>query len=250
MSTLSGKIVLVTGAGAGIGAAIAEELGRQGATVAVNYVRNKSRAENVVSNIKANGGRSIAVQGDVESEPSVKAMLETIEQELGPIDILVLSAAPPAFWSRIVDQPMNTFEEKLLAEMRSFMITGSLVGKQMERRGAGCIIGISSVMGRKIIEGFGVHSMVKSAVEAMLSTLALELAHAGVRVNIVAPSLTQTPGSSWVPSEAIEQTIADTPLGRLCTPQDIAKVVAMIASDDAGFITGAYIPVNGGLYLG
>jgi 3-oxoacyl-[acyl-carrier protein] reductase len=250
MSTFTGQIVLVTGAGAGIGAAIAEELGLQGATVAINYIQNKTRAESVAANIKDSGGNAVAVQGDVESEASVEAMLKTIEQKLGPIDILVLCAAPPAFWSRIVDQPLDIFEKKLLAEMRSFMITGSLVGKAMEKRGKGCIIGLSSVMGRKPIEGFGVHSMVKSAIEAMLKTMALELAPAGIRVNTIAPSLTQTPGSSWVPDESIEQTIADTPLGRLCTPEDIAKAVAMIASDDLSFITGAYIPVNGGLQLG
>ena len=105
-------------------------------------------------------------------------------------------------------------------------------------------------MGRKTVEGFGVHSMVKAAVEAMLRTMALELAQAGIRVNTVAPSLTNTPGSSWVTDEGIEQTIADTPLGRLCAPEDIAKAVAMIASDNADFITGAYIPVNGGSLFG
>ena len=157
MSTFTGQIVLVTGAGAGIGAAIAEELGLQGATVAINYIQNKTRAESVAANIKDSGGNAMAVQGDVESEASV---------------------------------------------------------------------------------------------EAMLKTMALELAPAGIRVNTIAPSLTQTPGSSWVPDESIEQTIADTPLGRLCTPEDIAKAVAMIASDDLSFITGAYIPVNGGLQLG
>jgi 3-oxoacyl-[acyl-carrier protein] reductase len=249
MGMFTGQIALVTGASAGIGAAIAEELGRQGATVAVNYVQNKARAEAVSANIKTSGGDALAIQGDVTIEASVEAMLKTIEQELGPIDILVLCAAPPAFWSRIVDQSLDTFEKKLLAEMRSFVITGSLVGKAMEQRGKGCIIGLSSVMGRKTIEGFGAHSMVKSAIEAMMKTMALELAPAGIRVNTIAPSLTQTPGSSWVPDEAIEQTIADTPLGRLCSPEDIAKAVAMIASDGASFITGAYIPLNGGLHL-
>jgi 3-oxoacyl-[acyl-carrier protein] reductase len=249
VGTFTGKIVLVTGASAGIGAAIAQEFGQQGATVAINYLNNRSSAVGVADYIKTSGGNAIAVQGDVTNEASVKAMLKSIEQELGSIDILVLCAGPPAFWSRIVDQPLDTFEEKLLSEMRSFMIAGSLVGKSMESRGKGCIIGLSSVMGRKTIEGFGVHSMVKSAVEAMLKTMALELGPAGIRVNTVAPSLTQTPGSSWVPDEGVEQTIADTPLGRLCTPEDVAKAVAMIANDDAGFITGAYIPVNGGLLI-
>ncbi len=123
MSKLTGKIALVTGAGAGIGAAIAQELGSQGATVVVNYMKEKTRAEAIATDIKASGGDAIAVQGDVESQASVETMLATIEQQLGMIDILVLCAAPPAFWSRIVDQPMDVFEKKLLSEIRSFMIT-------------------------------------------------------------------------------------------------------------------------------
>jgi NAD(P)-dependent dehydrogenase (short-subunit alcohol dehydrogenase family) len=128
VGTFTGKIVLVTGASAGIGAAIAQEFGQQGATVAVNYLNNRSSAEGVAAYIKASGGNAIAVQGDVTNEASVKAMLKTIEQELGSIDILVLCAGPPAFWSRIVDQPLDTFEEKLLFEMRSFMIANDDAG--------------------------------------------------------------------------------------------------------------------------
>lgn len=248
--SLNGKVALVTGAGAGIGAAIALELGRCGATVAVNYLSNRAQAEAVVAEIERQGGQARAVQGDVQQHESAVAMVEEIGNELGSIDVLVLCAAPPAFWTRFIDQQQASFEEKLLAETRSFFITAQLVAKDMMKQGSGCIIGLSSVLARKTTEGFATHAVAKSAVEALLRNMALELTPAGVRVNTVAPSLTRTPGSSWVPQEGIEQTIADTPMGRLCTLEDVAKAVAMVASDDAAFMSGAYIPVNGGLLLG
>ena len=247
---LHGKVALVTGAGAGIGSAIALELGQGGATVAVNYLSNQQQAEAVVADIEKNGGRAFAVQGNVQQQDSVVAMLEKIQNELGGIDILVLCAGPAAFWTRFVDQQQEAFEEKLLAETRSFIIPARLVANDMVSRGHGCIIGLSSVLARKTTEGFIAHAVAKSAVEALLRGMALELAPAGVRVNTIAPSLTRTPASSWVPEEVIEQTVAETPGGRLCTPEDVARAVAMVASDDASFISGAYIPVNGGLLLG
>lgn len=117
----------------------------------------------------------------------------------------------------------------------------------MVTRGRGSIVGISSVLARKPTEGFTTHAVAKSAVEAMLRGMALELAPLGIRVNTIAPSLTLTPGSSWVPDEAIQQTLAETPVGRLCTVEDVARAVAMVASDDADFIAGAYLAVNGAM---
>jgi len=246
---LTNQVALVTGASAGIGAAVALELGRRGATVAVNYLSNSTRAAEVVAKIEQAGGRAIAIQADVQQEEAVTGMLTQVQRDLGGIDTLVLCAAPPAFWSTFIDQSWSSFEEKLLAETRSFFITAQQAARQMTQRGTGCIIGLSSVMARQANQGFTTHAVAKSAIEALLRNMALELAPTGVRVNHVAPSLTRTLGSSWVPEEAIEQTIAQTPLGRLCTPEDVARTVAMIASDDASFITGACIPVNGGLLL-
>lgn len=244
---LTGKLALVTGAGAGIGASIAEELALNGATVVINYRNDKQRAETLVADIAEQGGKAHALQADVEQQDSVAAMLDTIEQTLAPIDILVLNAGPPAYWSLFVDDQQEAFENKLLSELRGVFIPARLVAKQMAERGSGSIIGLSSILARKTTAGFGAHAVVKAAIEAQLKNMALELGPAGVRVNIVAPSLARTPGSSWVPEEVYEATASEAPLGRLCTPEDIAKVVAMVASDDAAFVSGAYIPVNGGL---
>lgn len=247
---LGGKVALVTGASAGIGAAIAQELGRCGAKVAVNYNSNRKQAEAVVRDIEKSGGKALAVQGDVQEQDSVKLMLETIQRQLGAIDILVLSAAPPAYWTRFIDQQQDSFEEKLLAEVRSFFITARAVASDMVERGSGSIVGLSSVKARQPTDGFAAQTIAKSAVEGLLRSMAQELTPSGVRVNIVAPSLTITPGTSWLPKQGIEQIVAHTPMNRLCSPEDVAKAVSMVASDAAGFISGAYIPVSGGMLLG
>ena len=247
---MAGKVVLVTGASGGFGAEIAREFGRKGATVAVNYLSNQANAESVVNDIEQLGGKGIAVQGDLQQQDSVDAMLAAVSEQVGDIDILVLNYGPPAFWTRFVDQEQAALEEKILAELRSFFITAKTVSNQMVERGRGTIVGLSSVLARNTTEGFSAHAMAKSSVEAMLRAMALELAPAGIRVNTVSPSLSVTPGSSWVPQEGVDGTVEHTPLGRLCQPEDVAKVVAMVASDDAGFMCGAYVPVNGGLLMG
>lgn len=249
VANLCNKVALVTGAGAGIGAAIAQELGRCGATVAVNYSSNRERAESVVNDIEKSGGKALAVQGNVQEKDSVEQMLETIKRQLGAIDILVLSAAPPAYWTRFVDQQQDGLEDKLLAEMRSFFITARAVAGDMVERGSGSIVGLSSVKARQPTDGFSAQTVAKSAVEGLLRSMAQELTPSGVRVNIVAPSLTITPGTSWLPKQGIDQVVAHTPMNRLCSPEDVAKAVSMVASDDAGFISGAYIPVSGGMLL-
>ncbi len=246
---LTGKVALVTGAGIGFGADIASELARCGATVAINYRDNRQRAEALVADITAQGGKARAFQADVTQQDAVAAMLTKIDSELGAIDVLVLNAGPPAYWAPFVDDQQETFETKLLSELRGFITPARLVAKQMLQQGSGTIIGLSSIMARNPTPGFGAHAVVKSAIEAQLRNMAVELAPAGIRVNTVAPSLSRTPGSSWVDEEVYQQAAAAAPLGRLCRGEDVAKVVAMLASDDAAFICGANIPVNGGLLI-
>lgn len=244
---LRGKVALVTGASQGIGAETAKTLGLHGASVVVNYHTNSVAAEAVVAEIISAGGKAVALQADVQDERSMQNMVEQITATYGTINILVLNAAPPASWQLFSDLEAEELETKLLTEVRGYFIPAKSVVKLMIKAKSGCIVGLSSALAQSPSPGFSAHTTTKSAIEGMFRAMALELAPQGIRVNIVAPSLTVTPGSSWVPQEGIDETIKNTPMGRLCSPQDIASAVLMMASEDAGFITGACLPVDGGM---
>jgi len=244
---LTGKVALITGASQGVGAETAKLLAGNGASVIVNYHRNQVAADLIVEDIVRTGGKAVAIRGDVQNEESTRQMVEQAVANFGQIDILVLNAAPPASWQLFTELSQEELETKLLTEVRGYFIPAKIVANQMIATKSGCIIGLSSVLARSPAPGFSAHTTTKSAIEGLLKAMALELAPHGIRVNVVAPSLTVTPGSSWVPQEGVEDTIAHTPMGRLCSLQDIASAVLMIASDDASFITGACLPVDGGM---
>lgn len=244
---LTGKTALITGASQGIGAETAKLLGSNGATVIVNYHSNQAAAESVVDEIVGAGGKAVAIRADVQNETSTRQMVDQAITQFGSIDILVLNAAPPASWKLFEALTQEELETKLLTEVRGYFIPAKIVTNRMIKAKSGCIIGLSSVLARLPASGFSAHTITKSAIEGMLRAMALELAPHGIRVNTVAPSLTVTPGSSWVPQEGIEDTVAHTPMGRLCRLQEIASAIMMMASDDASFITGACLPVNGGM---
>lgn len=244
---LTDKVALITGASQGIGAEAAKLLAANGASVIVNYHSNQAAADSVIADIVRAGGKAVAIQGDVQNETSTRQMIEQAEARFGSVDILILNAAPPASWQLFADLSQEELETKLLTEVRGYFIPAKIVANRMIAAKSGCIIGLSSALARSPAPGFSAHTITKSAIEGMLKAMALELAPHGIRVNTVAPSLTVTPGSSWVPQEGVEETIANTPMGRLCSLQDIASAILMMASDDASFITGACLPVSGGM---
>lgn len=244
---LTGKTALITGASQGIGAETAKLLGSNGATVIVNYHSNQAAAELVVDEIVSAGGNAVAIRGDVQNETSTRQMVDQVIAQFGSIDILVLNAAPPASWKLFTELSQEELENKLLTEVRGYFIPAKIVANLMITAKSGCIIGLSSVLAKMPAQGFSAHTTTKAAIEGMLKAMALELAPHGIRVNLVAPSLTVTPGSSWVPKQGIDETIQHTPMGRLCRLQEIASAILMLASDDASFITGACLPVNGGM---
>lgn len=246
---LQDKVALVTGASRGIGRETALVLGSHGASIIVNYLSQKEEADSVVREIVENGGKAIALQADVQQLGSTKTLIARAEEALGPIDVLVLSAAPPAAWKQFLDLGQEEFENKLLQEIRGYFLPAQVVSARMVQRRTGSIIGLSSGLSRSPQVGFCSHTVAKAAVDGLMRSLALELAPFGVRVNIVAPGLTHTPGSSWVPQEGIDGTIQQTPMGRLVTLREIATAILMLASEDAAFVTGAYLPVSGGMIL-
>lgn len=250
---LQGKVALVTGASRGIGAATARRLAQHGAAVAVNYVKSEGAARQIVAEIEGAGGRALAVQGDAGDAAAVARMLDETRDKLGPIDTLVLNAVSV---TDFVVKPFMALEweqtaHMVLGELRGVWIPAKLALPSMIERRRGCIIIISSGLSRYAQPGFSAHSAGKAAVDALARSLAVELGSSGIRVNVIAPGLTQTDASAaaWGAGGIGEAVVRQTPLGRLGIPEDIAGPIALLASDDAGFVTGAYVPVSGGLQM-
>ena len=243
---LEDRVVLVTGASRGIGAATARLLAAHGATVAVNYLKSEAAAKAVVDSITDAGGRAVAVQADVRDQAEVEAMVGWLSDELGPIDTLVLNAAIEFPVAPFMEYPWEAFHDKLVGELGAAFFCCRAVVRQMIDRGRGCIVAVSSGLSRHPGQGFCAHSTAKSGLDAFVRTLALELGPHGIRVNTVAPGLTITDATAFLPKEAKDASAGATPLRRNAMPEDIAGVILAMVADETGFVTGSYVPVSGG----
>jgi 3-oxoacyl-[acyl-carrier protein] reductase len=240
------RVILVTGASRGIGAATAKLLGRQGAAVAVNYLHSEQGARAVSEDIRANGGRSFIVKADVRDEGQVKAMVADVTREFGPVDTLVVNASIGFPIRPFVEYGWADFQAKVNGEMAAaFFCCKAVVEPMLERR-EGSIIAISSGLSRRPGEGFCAHSAAKSGLDGFMRALALELGPRGIRVNVVAPGLTDTDATASIPAAHKEAMARLAPLRRNGRPEDVAGAVLMLASDQARFLTGLYVPVSGG----
>ncbi len=251
---LDGQIALVTGASRGIGAATAILLAQHGAAVGVNYVKDKDAAQTVVNQITAEGGKAIPVQADAGDAAQVDTMVKKVTEAFGPIDTLVLNAAsiPHFLVQPFVDFQWDDFQAMVTGDLSAAFHPCKAIVPGMIARKQGCIIAISTGLSRNPLEGFSAHSTGKSGLDAFMRSLALELGPYGIRVNTVAPGLTETDASSnWTQGEAgrTGQVAYRTPLRRIGRPEDIAGAVLLLASAQAGFITGAYVPVSGGIQM-
>ena len=246
MSKLAGKVALVTGASKGIGASIAKELAANGAAVAVNYSSSKAEAEKVVAEIKAAGGKAIAVKGSVAEPEAIGPLVATVVKELGPISILVNNAGVYEF------QPIETvtpehFHKQFNINVLGLLLTTQAVLKSFDPKG-GSIINIGSVAA----DGVGtasVYSGTKGAVDSITAALAQELGARGIRVNSLNPGMVETEGvhaAGFIGSDFQKQVEARTPLGRIGQPRDIATVAAFLASDESGWLSGQAIQAAGG----
>jgi 3-oxoacyl-[acyl-carrier protein] reductase len=239
---LDGRVALVTGASRGIGRAVALALAEQGAKVAVNYVSRAGDAEAVVGAIRANGGTAVAVRADVSVRADVDAMMATIAEELGPIDVLVNNAGI-AIRRGIDDLTEADFDRTIAVNLKSaFLCTQAVVPGMRERRW-GRIVNISSGAAR----GAGVigahYNASKAGMEGLTRGYAARLAHAGITVNAVAPSLIATDMSGLSPADAAKRI----PVGRMGTPDEVAQVVVMVVANP--YITGQTVQVSGGLHF-
>jgi 3-oxoacyl-[acyl-carrier protein] reductase len=246
---LRSNVALVTGASRGIGAATARLLARHGARVGVNYFRSEKAARGVVDGITAEGGFAVALKADVRDRGQVDAMAREAASKLGPVDTLVLNASISFPIVPFLDYTWNDFEEKLTGELKAAFFCCQAFAPSMLERGKGCVIGISSGLSRHPGEGFCAHSTAKSGLDAFMRSLALELGPKGVRVNVVAPGLTLTDATSSLPAQQKEATARMTPLRRVGRPEDVAGAVLFLASEEARFINGVYLPVSGGIQM-
>lgn len=243
---LSGKVALITGASRGIGAAIAKMFAENGASVAVNFASNKEAAEKVVQEIDKINGKAIAIQANVSNPEEVEEMIAATEKLLGPIDILVINAAIHFPVKPFVHFEWEEFSDKLNNEMKAaFFPVKSAIKSMMERR-TGSIIAVSSSLSHKPSPGFCAHGSAKSALDSFMKYLAQELGPYGIRVNVIAPGLTETDATAFMPLETKQKAAYYTPLKRNGVPEDIAGAALMLASPAASYISGAYLPVDGG----
>jgi len=246
---LKGKIALVTGASRGIGAASAIKLAQHGASVAVNYNNSEDKAKAIVDAIEKNGGRAIAVKADVFDKAQSVQMVSEVEKQLGKIDVLVLNAGANFKNAPFIEQTWEDFETKILKEVKgSFWSIKAVLPSMIERK-SGSIIIVSSGLSRRPGYGFSSHSTAKSALDGFAKALAFELGPIGIRVNVVAPGLTETDATMHMPQTHKDASINFTPLRRIGLPEDIAGAVLFYASDESKFITGNYLPVNGGVMM-
>jgi len=243
---LQDRAALVTGAGTGIGRAIAETFAREGAKVAVNYSRSRDAAEEVVGGIRASGGTAIAVQADVSQSSEVTAMVERVNAEFGRLDVLINNAG----WStRIPHANLDDLTDEIWEHTFNTNLRGSFycvraVVPFMRKNAGGSIVNIASVAG---ITGMG-SSMAYAASKGGMITLTKSLARAlapDIRVNAIAPGFVRTRFANW-PASAFDHGESVTPLQRLATGEEIAELALHLASD-ANSITGETIVVDGGL---
>jgi 3-oxoacyl-[acyl-carrier protein] reductase len=236
MSRLEGKVAVVTGASKGIGASIAEHFGAEGASVVVNYASSKSGADAVVKRIAAKGGKAIAVQADVSQPKDVTRLFAETKAAYGKLDVLVNNAGIYEF------APLESITPEHFHKQFNLNVLGLLLTTQEA-------VKLISIVGSMPVATASVYSATKGAVDNITIALSKELGPKKIRVNAVDPGMVETEGfhTAGLAESDFRKTIeAQTPLGRIAQPEDIARAAVFFASDDAGWVTGQSVIVAGG----
>jgi len=246
--TLAGKVAVVTGASKGIGAAAAKHLAAAGASVVVNYSSSKGGADKVVGEITAAGGKAVAVQADVSKSADVDRLFETTKAEYGRLDVLVNNAGIYDF------APLGEITEEHFHKQFNLNVLGLILATkkaaEMFGDGGGSVVNVSSIVGIIPVPNGSVYSATKGAVDALTKAYSRELGGRKIRVNAVNPGMVETEGTQgFMGTDFANQAVAATPLGRMGQPDDIARVVTFLASDDAGWVTGATLVAAGGTIM-
>ena len=245
---LDGKTALVTGASRGIGRAVALALAAAGARVAINYAGNVKAAEEVKAAVEAAGGTAILCQADVADSAAVEAMVAAVVKEFGTIDILVNNAGitRDTLLMRMKDED---FAKVLDTNLKGVFYCTKAVSKLMMKKRAGRIVNMASVIGLVGNAGQANYAAAKAGVIGFSKSVAKELASRGITVNVVAPGFIGTDMTADLPETVKEKALADIPLGKMGEPEDVANDVLFLASDQASYITGQVVNVDGGMVM-
>ena len=247
MSTLKGKVAVVTGASKGIGAAIAKKLAEDGASVVVNYASSKAGADTVVAAIEKAGGKAVAVKGDVSKASEANGIVDAAIAKFGRLDILVNNSGIYEF-GPIENLDEASFHKQFNTNVLGLLLTTQAAVKHLGEGGS--IINISSVVSTLTPPQSAVYSGTKGAVDAITGVLAKELGARKIRVNTIAPGIVETEGThaaGFIGSEFETDTVSRTPLGRTGQPNDIASIASFLASHDSIWMTGERLVASGGL---
>ena len=244
---LSGKVAVVTGASKGIGAAIAKALAGEGASVVVNYSSSKSEGEKVAKEITADGGKAVALQANLSKREEIERLFADSKKAFGRLDILVNNAGIYEF-GPLENVTEENFHKQFNLNVLGLLLASQAAAKQFDGDG-GTIINISSIVSTLGVPGGVVYSGTKGAVDAITRSIAAELAPRKIRVNAVRPGMVETEGThsgGILESDMRKQVQAQTPLGRIGKPQDIASMAVFLATDDSSWITGETLLISGG----
>ncbi|MDY3985681.1 elongation factor P 5-aminopentanone reductase [Dysosmobacter sp.] len=242
------QVALVTGSSRGIGRAVAAELAKEGYAVCVNYLRHRKAAEALVSQLRAQGREALAIQADVADSRAVEEMVRQAESDLGPVTLLVNNAG--ISWQGLFqDTDDETWDRILAVNLTGARNAARAVLPRMISEKTGCIVNISSMWGLRGASCEVAYACSKAAIIGLTRSLALELAPSGIRVNCVAPGCIETDMVRVLGRETRDMLVAETPLGRLGTPEDIAHAVSFLASEKASFLTGQVLTADGGFIV-
>jgi 3-oxoacyl-[acyl-carrier protein] reductase len=247
MGKLTNKVAIVTGASKGIGAGIAKALAADGASVVVNYASSKDGADKVVAEIKAKGGKAVAVQGDVSKQADISKLFAETKKAFGRLDVLVNNAGVYEF------APLGDVTEAQFHKMFDLNVLGLILSSQEALKyfgpEGGSIINIGSVASSSNPPTASVYTATKGAVDSVTRTLSKELGPKNIRVNSINPGMVETEGvhtAGFIGSDFQKWAVSQTPLGRIGQPTDIAPVAVFLASDDSSWLTGELILAGGG----
>ncbi len=242
------KTALVTGASRGIGRAIALALAAKGFAVALNYAGSHDAAEAVKKEIEEAGGKAFTIQGDVSKSEDVDRIFKAVKDEFGGLDVLVNNAGINRD-ALLIRMKESNWDDVIATDLKSDFLTTKAAAAMMMRKRKGSIINISSVVGIMGNIGQANYAAAKAGVIGLTKACAKEMAARNIRVNAVAPGFIETAMTDGIPEKIREGMISSIPMGRMGQPEDIARAVCFLASDDSSYITGQVLVVDGGLVM-